>query len=87
MQIAQPELEEAGIALVVSRVSFISQRKCGIENPSHNDSMRGDMETEEGMREARDESLSRVVVGAKLAKAITATGKGFMGEWSKSTKE
>ena len=45
------------------------------------------METEGGMTVARDESLPCVVAEAKLAKAITATVKDFMREWSKSTKE
>ena len=45
------------------------------------------METEEGMREARDESLPRVVAESKLAKAIATTEKDFMGEWSKSMTE
>ena len=37
---AQPELEEAGITLVVSCVSVIIQGQLVIENPSHNDSVR-----------------------------------------------
>ena len=41
MQTAQPELEEAGISLVVSPVSVIIQRQLGIANPSYNDSARG----------------------------------------------
>ena len=45
------------------------------------------METEGGIREARDESLLRVVADAKLVKVIATAGKDFMGEWSKSTKE
>ena len=40
MQTAQPELEEAGITLVVSCVSVIIQGQLVIENPSHNDSVR-----------------------------------------------
>ena len=73
--------------LVVFRVSVIIQRQLGIKNPPHNDSVRVSMDTEEGMREARDNSLPQVVAGAKLAKAITAEGKDFMEEWRKSTRE
>ena len=36
---------------------------------------------------ARAESLPHVVAEAKLAKAIAAAGKDFMGKWSKSMKE
>ena len=50
-------------------------------------SIRGGMETERGMTVAGDESLTSVVVRAKLAKAIAAAGKDFLGKWSKSTKE
>ena len=44
------------------------------------------METEGDMTVARDESLPRVVAGAKFAKAIATAGKEFMGKWSKSRK-
>ena len=45
------------------------------------------METEGGMRVTRDESLPCMVAEAKLFKAVATVGKGFMGKWSKSTKE
>ena len=54
---------------------------------SQSDSIGRGMETEGGVTVARDESLPRVVAGAKLAKAIAAAGKDFMGKWSKSMKE
>ena len=87
IQITQPDLEEAGVALVVSRVSIISKRQLGIENLSQSDSIRGVMETEGCMTVARDKSLPRAVAKAKLAKAIAATGKDFMEKWNKSMKK
>ena len=87
MQTAQPDFEETSVAHVVSRVFNISKRQLGIEILSQSDSIRGSIETEGGMTVARDESLPRMVVETKLAKAIAAAGKGFMREWSKSTKE
>ena len=87
MQTGQPALEEAGIALVVSRISLINKRQLGIENISQSDSIRGVMGTEGGMRVARDESLPNVVSKVKPGKAIAAVGKDFMREWSKPTKE
>ena len=73
MQTAQPGLEEAGITHIFF---FRKVRVSGLG-----------IETEGGMTIARDESFPRVVTGAKLAKAIAATGKYFMGKWSRSMKE
>ena len=87
MQTAQPDLEETSVALVVSCVSVISKRQLGIENMLQSVSLMGDMETKGGMMVVRDESLPHVVAEAKLAKAIAAAGKDFMGKWSKSMKE
>ena len=39
------------------------------------------------MTVARDESLPNVVARTKLDKSIAATGKYFIGKWSKSMKE
>ena len=87
MQTAQPDLEEASIALVVSCVSVISKRQLVIENLSQSGSIRGATETEGGMIVARDGSLPHDVVEPKLAQASAAAAKYFMGEWIKSTKE
>ena len=81
-------MEETNVALVVSHVSVISKRQLGIENLGQSDSIRGSMETEGVcLTLAREESFPRVVVEAKLAKAIAAAGNNFMGKWSKSMKE
>ena len=72
---------------LVSPLSTSSKRQLGIENLSQSDNIRGAMETEGGMTVARDESLPHMVAEAKLAKAIAAAGKDFMGKWSKSMKE
>ena len=80
IQTSQPDLEEAGITLVVSRISIISKRKHGIENLSKSGSIRGAMETKGGMTVARDESLPRVTAKAKLGKAIARAGKDFIGK-------
>ena len=66
---------------------LIRKRQLGIENQTQSDNIRGVMETGGGMTVVRNESLPRVVAKAKLAKAISAAGKDFMGTGSKSTKE
>ena len=58
----------------------ISKRKFGTENLLQSHNISGATENESGVTVERDESLPRVVVRAKLAKAIAAAGKDFMRE-------
>ena len=51
MQIAQPDLEETNVALVVSCVFVISKRQLGIENLSQSYSIRGAIDSEGGMND------------------------------------